>query len=72
MRGDRSGTIWASSLAHSATNSVGGGLSYLWLAGVKGPTWTGYGGMLALPVLLAVCVCLGCVRSARRPFKTYS
>jgi membrane protease YdiL (CAAX protease family) len=51
----RSGSIWASSLAHSATNSVGS-LSFLWLLGAAGPTMISYGGLLALPPLALVCV----------------
>ena len=50
----RSGSIWAASLAHSATNSVGS-LSYLWLAGAAGPTVVSYAGLLALTPLTLVC-----------------
>ena len=52
---ERSGSIWAASLAHSATNSVGA-LGVLWLAGTKGPSIISYGGLLAVPPLLLVCV----------------
>lgn len=50
----RSGSIWTTSLAHSATNSVGS-LAYLWLAGSAGPTLVSYAGLLALPPLILVC-----------------
>ena len=50
----RSGSIWASSLAHAATNGVGGTLTVLWFAGTS-PTIVGYAGLLAVPPLLAVC-----------------
>jgi len=50
----RSGSIWASSLAHAATNGVGGTLTVLWFAGA-GPTIVGYAGLLAVPPILAVC-----------------
>jgi uncharacterized protein len=54
----RSGSIWASSLAHAATNGVGGTLTVLWFAGVSGPTILSYTGILAGPPLLAVCACI--------------
>lgn len=53
----RSGSIWSTSLAHAATNSVGS-LSFLWLAGAAGPTIVSYAGLLALPPLAIVCVFL--------------
>jgi membrane protease YdiL (CAAX protease family) len=53
----RSGSIWASSLAHSATNSVGN-LSLLWLVGAAGPTVISYAGVLAVPPLALVCAIL--------------
>jgi len=55
----RSGSIWASSLAHAATNAVGGMLMILWFAGASGPTTLSYAGLLAIPPLLIVC---GCIR----------
>lgn len=54
----RSGSIWASSLAHAATNAVGGELTMLWFAGTRGPSLVSYGGVLALPPLLLVCACI--------------
>jgi hypothetical protein len=62
--GARSGSIWASSLAHSATNSIGG-LSLLWFAGAQGPVVIGYAGLLAIPPLATVCVCLFLADRAR-------
>lgn len=52
---ERSGSIWAASLAHSATNAVGGGLTTLWFAGGAGLHVVGYAGLLAIPPLFAVC-----------------
>jgi uncharacterized protein len=54
---EKSGSIWASSLAHAATNTVGG-LALLWLAGAAGPSVASYGGVLALPPLFVVCACI--------------
>ena len=54
---ERSGSIWASSLAHSATNTIGA-LALLWLAGPQGPFVVGYGGLLAFPPLAIVCLCI--------------
>lgn len=53
----RSGSIWANSLAHAATNTIGA-MAVLWLAGAGGPIIISYGGLLALPPLVVVCVCL--------------
>jgi hypothetical protein len=47
----------ACSLAHSATNAIGS-LTLLWFAGAtKGPV-VGYGGLLAIPPIIIVCLCL--------------
>jgi membrane protease YdiL (CAAX protease family) len=54
----RSGSIWACSLAHAATNGVGGMLMMLWFAGASGPTILSYGGVLAIPPLFIVCACI--------------
>ena len=51
---ERSDSIWAASLAHAATNSIGA-LALLWFAGAAGPLWISYGGVLALPPLMLVC-----------------
>lgn len=52
-----SGSIWAASLGHAATNAIGG-LALLWLAGTAGPLMISYAGVLAFPPLLLVCVVL--------------
>jgi membrane protease YdiL (CAAX protease family) len=52
---ERSGSIWASSLAHSSTNAVGS-LATLWFAGAAGPSLVSYAGLLAMPPLFLVCV----------------
>lgn len=57
----RSRSIWCASLAHAATNSVGGTLSLLWFAGMGGPIVTSYVGLLALPPLGAVAVALALI-----------
>lgn len=56
----RSGSIWASSLAHAATNTIGA-LAVLWLAGAGGPIIISYGGLLALPPLFVVCTVLALI-----------
>lgn len=56
----RSGSIWANSLAHAATNTIGA-LAILWLAGAGGPIIISYGGLLALPPLVGVCIGLALV-----------
>jgi len=51
----RTGSIWSASLAHAATNSVGGGLTVFLFMG--GPNWvfTGYPGILSWIPLGALC-----------------
>ncbi len=51
----RSGSIWTSSLAHAATNSVGGSLTILIFAGSAEMLWTGYVGLLGWIPLGALC-----------------
>jgi membrane protease YdiL (CAAX protease family) len=53
----RTGSIWSSSLAHSATNSIGG-LPTLWFAGAASTLVTSYGGLLAIGPLFLVCLIL--------------
>lgn len=53
---ERGGSIWVASLAHSATNAVGGSLSLLLFFGVASQTLVGYQGVLAWPPLLALSV----------------
>ena len=53
---ERTGSIWSSSLAHAATNVVGGQLSVVWFAGAHNMAITSYLGALAWPPLLVVCL----------------
>lgn len=53
---ERSGSIWASSLAHSATNVVGGSLLALLFSGAASMMVVGYAGLLAIPPLALVCL----------------
>lgn len=52
----RSGSIWAASLAHSATDVVGANLTVFWFYGVASQVWVGYQGVLAWLPLGAVCI----------------
>jgi uncharacterized protein len=52
---EKSGSIWASSLAHSSINAVGGSLSLLWFYGRASQTWIGIQGILGWLPLGAVC-----------------
>jgi membrane protease YdiL (CAAX protease family) len=52
---EKSGSIWAPSLAHSSTNAVGGSLSLFWFYGRASQTWVGIQGILAWLPLGAVC-----------------
>lgn len=56
----RSGSIWTNSLAHAATNTIGA-LAVLWLTGAGAPIIISYGGLLALPPLVVVCVALALI-----------
>lgn len=51
----RAGSIWCNSLAHAATNAIGG-LTRLWFAGMGTPFFVSYAGLLAIPPLALVCV----------------
>jgi CAAX protease family protein len=51
----RTGSIWSSSLAHSATNSIGG-LPTLWFAGAASTLVTSYGGVLSIGPLFLACL----------------
>lgn len=55
---ERAGSIWASSLAHAATNAIGGSLTFLWFASAHNLALTSYAGALAWPPLLAVCLAI--------------
>ena len=50
----RADSIWAPSLAHSATNAVGAGLSTLWFYGQADPVLVSVLGVLAWPPLLLI------------------
>ena len=52
---ERTGSIWSSSLAHAATNAIGGGLTFLWFGGVHNAALTSYVGALAWPPFIVVC-----------------
>lgn len=57
-----SGSVWAPTLAHAATNAVGGSLILLWFGGAK-PLWVAYLGILGwLPLGL---LCLWIVLTGR-------
>ena len=52
----KTGSIWPSSLAHAATNSIGGSLSALLFLGGASLSLVGYTGVLAWIPLGALCV----------------
>ena len=51
----RTGSVWAASLAHAATNSIGSSLTMLWFAGNEHWILWSYLGMLSLIPLGAIC-----------------
>jgi membrane protease YdiL (CAAX protease family) len=53
---EKSGSIWVTSLAHSATNAIGGSLSVLWFADHSKSLWVGYGGILSWIPLGLLCI----------------
>ncbi len=53
---ERTGSIWSSSLAHAATNVVGGSLTGLWFASAHDPALISYAGAIAWPPLALICV----------------
>lgn len=55
---ERSGSIWVPSLAHAATNAVGGSLSLLWFYGGASPIFISYVGILGWTPLAALCLVL--------------
>ncbi len=63
---ERTGSIWASSLAHSATNAIGGSLSVLLFSGANNPAIVGYAGLLAFPPFLVVCLVLMALGRGRK------
>jgi len=60
----RSGSIWVTSLAHSATNAVGGSLAMLWFPHATNVLFVMYGGILSFVPLGLLCVWI-IVREAR-------
>jgi uncharacterized protein len=62
----QSGSIWCTSLAHAATNTVGS-LSLLWLAGMGSPIIISYGGVLALAPIAGVAIVLALIDRSRPP-----
>jgi membrane protease YdiL (CAAX protease family) len=62
----RTGSIWSSSLAHAATNAVGGSLSVLWFSGANNPVMVSYVGLLSWPPFLLVCLVLMAVGEKRK------
>ncbi|HEY1961510.1 MAG TPA: type II CAAX endopeptidase family protein [Rhizomicrobium sp.] len=63
----RSGSIWVNSLAHSATNVIGGSLTALWFpASVR--LYVGYAGLLSWIPLGLLCVWI--ILCGRRSFRT--
>ena len=53
---EKTGSIWSSSLAHAATNGVGGALTFFWFASARDVVMTSNAGLLAWPPLLVVCI----------------
>ncbi|HWE44805.1 MAG TPA: CPBP family intramembrane glutamic endopeptidase [Caulobacteraceae bacterium] len=53
---ERTGSIWSSSLAHAATNGVGGSISAYWFASAHNDVVMSYAGALAWPPMLVVCL----------------
>ena len=62
---ERTGSIWSASLAHSATNAVGGSLTLLLFTG--GPNWifVSYVGILGWVPLGIICVWIACTGQLR-------
>jgi uncharacterized protein len=54
---EKSRSIWAPSLAHASTNTIGG-ISVLWFGGALGPSIASYGGLLSILPILLVCVAI--------------
>jgi len=52
----KSGSIWVTSLAHSATNAIGGSLSVLWFPNATNALFVLYGGVLSFIPLASLCV----------------
>ena len=52
---NRSGSIWAPSLAHAASNSLGGSIAFLLFVGGPNWVWVSYVGLLAWIPMAAIC-----------------
>ncbi len=53
---EKSGSVWVTSLAHSATNAIGGSLTVLWYPGPERAVFVSYAGLLAWIPLGLVCL----------------
>ena len=51
---ERTGSIWSSSMAHAATNGIGGSLTFLWFSSLNQPALTVYIGVLGIAPLALV------------------
>ena len=60
----QSGSIWVTSVAHAATNVIGGTLTALWFPGATNALFVNYGGILSWVPLGLLCVWI-VVRDAR-------
>ncbi|MGA9382141.1 MAG: CPBP family intramembrane glutamic endopeptidase [Phormidium sp.] len=52
----KTGSVWAASLGHGATNAIGGSLTLMLFSGERNWIWVGYNGILAWIPLGIVCV----------------
>jgi membrane protease YdiL (CAAX protease family) len=64
---EKSGSIWVTSLAHSATNTIGGSLSVLWFADHSKSLIVTYGGILSWVPLGLLCVWIVAQRASAVP-----
>jgi membrane protease YdiL (CAAX protease family) len=53
---EKTGSIWSSSLAHAATNGVGGALTFMWFASSHNLVLTSYAGAMAWPPFVVICL----------------
>ena len=53
---ERTGSIWSSSLAHAATNGVGGSIAGLWFGSQHNDAVYSYAGALCWGPMLVVCL----------------
>jgi membrane protease YdiL (CAAX protease family) len=64
---EKSGSIWVTSLAHSATNVIGGSLSVLWFADHSKSLFVNYGGVLSWVPLGLLCIWIVARRASAAP-----